>query len=215
MNREEQALFLTLYYLDDTSLAKACQVNKRFYQRVCQALWLQRLQQYKGIIQTFPAEVQNLSVKDQYLLLRDLETLKSLLRPLKYMTLTLLEIYQLYDLNLDRLGLTELPREIGRLVNLRSLSFVQNQLTELPREIGQLVNLRGLYVSWNQLTEIPREIGQLVNLRYLSVAHNQLTELPREIGQLVNLEMLFIDGNNLTEIPEEIRLLPNLEINVY
>ncbi len=36
MNSEEQALFLTLYYLDDTSLIRASQVNKKFYHIVCE-----------------------------------------------------------------------------------------------------------------------------------------------------------------------------------
>ena len=59
MNPQEQALFLTLYYLDDTSLARACQVNKRFYQRICKALWLQRLKNnFPNIIVDFPPEIQ-------------------------------------------------------------------------------------------------------------------------------------------------------------
>lgn len=49
MNQEEQALFLTLYYLDDDSLLQACQVNKRFYQKVCQTIWLGRIKDKYGL----------------------------------------------------------------------------------------------------------------------------------------------------------------------
>ncbi len=48
MNQEEQALFLSLYYLDDYTLTQACQVNKRFYQKVCQNIWVQRIMNLAG-----------------------------------------------------------------------------------------------------------------------------------------------------------------------
>ena len=44
-----------------------------------------------------------------------------------------------------------------------------NQLTgEIPKEIGKLMNLKELYLDNNQLTgEIPKEIGKLMNLNEL------------------------------------------------
>ena len=41
-----------------------------------------------------------------------------------------------------------------------------NQLTgEIPKEIGKLINLKLLWLDNNQLTgEIPKEIGKLINL---------------------------------------------------
>lgn len=48
MNADEQALYLSLYYLDDQSLLNACQVNKRFYQRVCNNIWVQRIMNLVG-----------------------------------------------------------------------------------------------------------------------------------------------------------------------
>jgi Leucine-rich repeat (LRR) protein len=38
------------------------------------------------------------------------------------------------------------------------LSLNDNQLTELPKEIGNLVNLIELDLRGNQLTELPKEI---------------------------------------------------------
>ncbi len=235
MNQEEQALFLTLYYLDDTMLARACQVNKRFYNKICNNLWFQRLQQYDGVIETFPLEVQNKSIKDQYLLLRDLDQLKVLLKP--FHDLTLLEIYQSTVLVVSHKRITELPSEIGNLINLEYLNVSHNQITELPLEIGKLPNLKTLSVyndsklynnqltelpheigelviskPWSVLTELPREIGQLVNLKTLSVRNNQITELPLEIGKLINLKTLHVNNNQITDIPAEIRALPNITI---
>lgn len=39
----EQALILSLYYLDDMTLLSACQSNKKIYQRVCNNIWLGRI----------------------------------------------------------------------------------------------------------------------------------------------------------------------------
>ncbi len=70
--------------------------------------------------------------------------------------------YKVTELILFDLDLTgEIPKEIGKLTNLRYLSLNNNQLTgEIPKEIGKLINLQFLGLSKNQLTgEIPKEIG--------------------------------------------------------
>jgi len=68
---------------------------------------------------------------------------------------------------------------------------VKIQLTELPKEIGNLVNLIKLCLSNNQLTELPKEIGNLVNLTELDLGGNQLTELPKELQEwFANIEEL-------------------------
>jgi len=106
-----------------------------------------------------------------------------------------------------------LPRNKERLVNLTKLELAGAQLTELPKEIGNLVNLTSfLDLTCNQLTNLPKEIGNLVNLVNLSLWDNQLTELPKEIGNLVNLGYLSVGANPLSELPKEIGNLVNLNI---
>ena len=94
--------------------------------------------------------------------------------------------YKTTQISLDFLQLTgEIPKEIGKLTNLKWLSLHNNQLTgEIPKEIGKLTNLQQLELSSNSLTgEIPKEIGKLTNLRRLNLYNNQLTgEIPKEIG---------------------------------
>ena len=188
MNDEELVLYLSLHYLDDISLVRACQVNTRFYQRVSNQIWFDRLKQnYSDVINTFPNTVRLKPYRYQYLLLKDLNNLKSMF--IQFESLSLLDIYQL-----ERLGLSNL------------------ELKFLPREIGQLNNLQVLFVNNNQLTNLPREIGQLNNLHTLSISNNQLTNLPREIGQLNNLRKLFVNNNQLTNLPREITNIPNLRI---
>jgi len=76
------------------------------------------------------------------------------------------------------------------------------QLTgEIPKEIGKLMNLQYLYLYNNQLTgEIPKEIGKLTNLQYLFLNMNKLTgKIPKEIGKLTNLTSKDFSGNKLVQ----------------
>ncbi|WP_052435856.1 leucine-rich repeat domain-containing protein [Neochlamydia sp. EPS4] len=115
-------------------------------------------------------------------------------------------------LELNNLGLTSLPPEIGQLSQLQRLELSGNQLTILPAELWQLSQLQVLDLSDNQLTTIPVEIGQLSKLQTLSLFKNQLTAIPAEIGQLTKLQVLDLSNNQLTAIPEVIGQLTKLQV---
>jgi internalin A len=114
-------------------------------------------------------------------------------------------------LDLSNRGITELPKEIGQLVNLQELNLSYNKLSTLPEQIGQLVELQHLDLSGNKLTMLPEEIGQLVNLRYLALSHNHLSGIPEKIGQLAKLRILYLHMNRLHTLPKEFDQLQNLE----
>ena len=114
-------------------------------------------------------------------------------------------------LDLFNLGLTSLPPEISKLVNLQTLNLRRNQLASLPPEIGALTRLQTLDLGHNQLTALPPEIGALTRLQMLSLYDNRLTSLPPEIGYLVNLYILYLGNNQLTSLPSEIGRLANLQ----
>jgi internalin A len=46
------------------------------------------------------------------------------------------------ELDLSDMGLSEVPPEIGNLVNLQTLTITNNQRSSLPPEIGNLSSLR-------------------------------------------------------------------------
>ncbi len=109
-------------------------------------------------------------------------------------------------------NLTELPKEIGNLINLTDL-FLGSNLTELPKEIGNLTNLTNLFLGDN-LTELPKEIGNLTNLRGLYVFGCDFTELPKEIENLTNLTALDLKGNeNLILTNTQKEWISDLESN--
>jgi internalin A len=73
-------------------------------------------------------------------------------------------------LDLSNLDLSELPFEIGTLLNLQTLDLSDNQLSSLPPEIGNLANLHTMDLSTNRFSSVPHEIGHLSSWGSLHIA---------------------------------------------
>ncbi len=122
------------------------------------------------------------------------------------------------ELDLSGMGLTELPKEIGRLTGLKKLvlgkwngnGWVGNSFTEIPEIVFELKQLEVLLISSNQIAIIPESIGQLTNLTWLDLSSNQIAIIPESIGQLTNLTELSLSSNQIAIIPESIGQLTNL-----
>jgi Leucine-rich repeat (LRR) protein/GTPase SAR1 family protein len=123
-------------------------------------------------------------------------------------------------LNLAGLGLTELPTEIGKLVQLEKLilgewnekkrGFIGNYLTSLPPEIEKLVKLQEISIDQNLLTEIPDCIAKLPRLNSLSCEKNKINVVPSWLGEIKHLRKLNLGDNGLSEIPDWILAMTNL-----
>ena len=189
--------YMILNQLDDKSLINVCYLaGNKPIMNFCdnnQDLWKQRLKRL-GLdpnsqdILDFKKS-QNNDWDKVYILLTKLNRVHEWLKKLGIEDLTLLELY-----NSDKLFLTN------------------KRITEVPPEIGVLVNLESLTLSRNRLKRLPAEIGQLVNLKLLDVSSNpRLTDLPVEIGNLDKLHTLIIYNNDsITNVEEIAELLPNL-----
>ena len=107
----------------------------------------------------------------------------------------------------------EIPKEIGNLKVLQSLSIVGQFLTgNIPAELGELKFLVWLDLSRNMLTgAIPPEIAGAPNLQRLNLSHNRLHEsIPPEWGR--GLRELNLSYNELSGvIPPELGNLNSLE----
>jgi len=107
-------------------------------------------------------------------------------------------------------NLTELPSEIGALQNLTTIELINNSITSFPSEIGKLEKLSSLNLGSNLLISLPRSIGNLKLLEELNLSHNCLDTLPESIGELKNLRSLDLMGNRLVSLPDSIGQLNNL-----
>ena len=122
------------------------------------------------------------------------------------------------ELDLTNLGLTELPEEIGQLVNLEVLNLgyeygkdgETNQLTELPKWLGNLTQLQRLDLYFNQLTTLPDSLRNLGKLEILTLSSNQFSSFPSIITHLQNLEEIYLIENDIKQLPDRISGLTRL-----
>lgn len=105
-------------------------------------------------------------------------------------------------LDLDNLGLEELPSEVRTLSGLRRLYLTGNELGALPDWLPELDRLERIVLDDNRLTALPDWLGRFPGLRRLSFADNRLTELPDSLAGLTGLTLLDIGGNDLPAVPD-------------
>lgn len=107
--------------------------------------------------------------------------------------------------NLGRFG--SLPKEIGRLTNLRFLSLKDSCVEKLPSSIGNLKSLQTLDLRTNFILKLPNVTRKLVNLRYLYLPSGsivrgeklQLDNLPN-LQTLVNIPSQYCDVNDIVKL---------------
>ena len=105
----------------------------------------------------------------------------------------------------------EIPRELGELSSLNTLSLYDNRLSgRIPTELGNLANLRELLLQVNRLEgSIPSELGNLRYLHTLLLGHNSLTGcIPTalrgvEHNDFSELGLLFCDGSAVEPPPSD------------
>jgi len=136
-------------------------------------------------------------------------------------------------LDLRNMNLTELPGQVGNLLELRSLNIGGNKFTSIPSMILGIPTLRRLYVQGNEIVDIPTEIqyltrlealyaarnkvtyvsdglSEIQSLRVLDLAHNALASVPESLGNLGLLEQLYLHGNRIVVLPDSLANLTNL-----
>jgi internalin A len=127
------------------------------------------------------------------------------------------EIGRLKDLKILRLknvrGLNSyfsLPNELFDLENLEVLDLGNSKIDKLPLDITNLKNLKCLHLYRTNIIDFPRQIFEMHQLEELSLPSN-INAIPIEIENLVNLKHLGIINTSITSLPEQICSMKNLE----
>lgn len=94
----------------------------------------------------------------------------------------------------------KLPKEIGQLKKLHTLSLLNLPITTFPDWILNLENLRYLMVRGTDINILPGSISRLNFLQTLRIENCPLKVLPEELNQLVNLKTLGLCDTDIEEI---------------
>ncbi|CAL8079759.1 unnamed protein product [Calicophoron daubneyi] len=103
-----------------------------------------------------------------------------------------------------------LPKEVGKLANLRTLNLESNQFTELGSEVENLKKLEYLNLSNNRIRSISFTLSMCRSLQELDMSGCYLYSLPEDFGLLKELMLLKISNNRIAEFPTEITGFPKM-----
>ena len=107
-------------------------------------------------------------------------------------------------LNLSHQHLTEIPKVVFEMKQLKTLILHDNKITEIPSEIGQA----------NKINELPPTIGNLKKLELFRIGFNNLEFLPDEFCNLESLTHLYLSYNKLIALPDSIHKIPLQELYI-
>ena len=139
------------------------------------------------------------------------------------------------EMNLQLMGLREIPREVLKVPGIHELRLDQNQnlkfpngippelknlkllsvrnccFAELPASVSVLAKLTTLDLQENCLNEIPVTISRLKRLGKLDLSKNRIYQLKPGLGVLDHLEYMNIDGNCISELPPDLSSCKSLQ----
>lgn len=122
------------------------------------------------------------------------------------------EMDEAIELDLSKLGISELPTEVWDLKSLERLDLSSNRLTALPKQISQLNNLIHLDISHNNINTFPDDVLRLLRLRFLYIRNNGISNMPLNISELKNLYSLHLSYNPISYLPDSIISLQDIQI---
>ncbi len=106
--------------------------------------------------------------------------------------------------------LTQLPVDIGKMVNLRVLNVSGTKIRTIPNSISNCKYLSEIIANASRITTIPDSIGELGFLRKLNFGYNAIDSIPSSLGQLVGLEELNLGSNHISQLPDSFAGLKHL-----
>eukprot|EP01125_Pyxidicula_operculata_P006166 TRINITY_DN214_c0_g1_i1.p1 TRINITY_DN214_c0_g1~~TRINITY_DN214_c0_g1_i1.p1 ORF type:complete len:1338 (-),score=304.60 TRINITY_DN214_c0_g1_i1:220-4233(-) len=139
----------------------------------------------------------------------------------------------LQEFLINQNDITELPKSILKLKNIKRiecsqnsvqsnlpdihtisdfnwLELAMNKIREIPDTICMSKNLSILNLYGNYIERVPKLFGNLMNLKKLNLGYNQLSDLPAEMKNCSSLQELILSGNVFEKIPSSVLQLPSL-----
>jgi len=120
---------------------------------------------------------------------------------------------ELEDLYINHWGMETLPDNIGNLVKLKKMRFLnssnQERLTKLPESFSKLRSLEYLEMVDVGLETLPESFSKLTNLKHIDLSFNIVQKFPKDIGNLTKLE--FIRAASVEAIPPSVSKLVSLK----
>ena len=113
-------------------------------------------------------------------------------------------------LSIDKDQWQRLSAQVLNMTTLQSLRVEYSD--EIPREIGKLTNLRRLLLSRSSAMEIPDSIGELTQLEELDLSNINAETLPESMQQLTNLKRVWLYRARERFEPTLRRWFPDIEI---
>lgn len=134
------------------------------------------------------------------------------------------------SLDLSKLGLIQIPKEIYDFFWLENLNFTYNSITKIEG-LDNLINISKLYLNSNQITKIEgldnltnisilylnsnqitkiEGLDNLINISELALYSNQITKI-EGLDNLINISILYLSHNQITKI-EDLNQLVNISI---
>lgn len=134
-------------------------------------------------------------------------------RDLTSLPSSLIKLRKLEVLDIGNTGLSQIPKAIFSLSNLRVLGLQGLPLDSLPIELFELTKLDRLLLDETNLKILPTQVENLINLATLGLNIHTLSTLPEEIGKLPKLKDLYLSCPELVELPVRLGGLKNLKIH--
>ena len=94
------------------------------------------------------------------------------------------ELSDLRTLNLNSLGLTEIPAQAARLRKLRTLRFAGNELANFPTVVMKMNALVSLDLRENNIRRVSARVAEHPSLQALELARNPLANVPAEVNAI-------------------------------
>jgi hypothetical protein len=111
---------------------------------------------------------------------------------------------KLKSINFCGVFIDSLTSSIGRVPNLETLQLSRGNITYIPKEIGKLKKLKSLTLGnstdecrGNKVKIVPKEIGKCESLEYLGLAYSEVSDLPKELENCKKLKTIDLSYNKI------------------